>query len=144
MTGDNLPDKDHVTRYGKPLQIEDDDSINGTAYRLRPGEEYLSVNWIEYLKKTTNEDAIMEIINTLSAKFAIKKKGCLARSNVGTVKQKVLEASKDSRKLIITHQPETDDRSHSGIFNLKELEDDLISDLIAQTVTNIYLIEDYQ
>ena len=49
MTGDWLPDGDHVARYCSPRQVE-----NGVprwlVFRPRPLGEYLSVNWLEFLE----------------------------------------------------------------------------------------------
>jgi hypothetical protein len=51
--GKNLPDEDHVIRYvpwGR-LRKDEDDNVLGflpQAFQLRPEEDYLSVNWVEY------------------------------------------------------------------------------------------------
>jgi hypothetical protein len=49
----NLPDEDHVMRYVSwaRLRRDEDDNILGflgAAFQLRPDEESLSVNWLEY------------------------------------------------------------------------------------------------
>jgi len=148
MKDDLIPGDHHITRYCKPLQIIDDETVDGTAYRLRSGEEYLSVNWKEHVESISNNDPIKEIIKALNSKFKMNINGGLALANVGEITSKVLNESDDERVLNVTHQPEDeathghDDPSHSGIFNLKE-EDDLIADLIALTVTEIYKIKDY-
>ena len=51
--GANLPDTDHVIRYvsWNRLRRDGDDNVLGflpQAFDLRPGEPYLSVNWLEY------------------------------------------------------------------------------------------------
>jgi hypothetical protein len=51
--GKNLPDEDHVIRYvpWRRLRKDEDDNVLGflpQAFQLRPEEEYLSVNWVEY------------------------------------------------------------------------------------------------
>ena len=49
MQRDRVPDTDHISRYCGGAQILPDGRISGTAFRLRELEEYLSVNWLEYL-----------------------------------------------------------------------------------------------
>ena len=45
MTGDSLPDADHVSRYCSPGRIEDGLPA-AAAFELRPQDQYLSVNWL--------------------------------------------------------------------------------------------------
>lgn len=47
MTGDDLPDGDHVVRYAKPSFVHPDGSIGVGAFRLRQDEGGLSVRWLE-------------------------------------------------------------------------------------------------
>ena len=49
MRGDALPDADHVSRYCKPSTVQDG-KVQPNAFFFRDGEDYLSVNWLEYLK----------------------------------------------------------------------------------------------
>lgn len=44
-----LPDTDHVSRYCKPSTVGEDGLPTEQAFSLRPGEDHLSVNWLEYL-----------------------------------------------------------------------------------------------
>ena len=51
----NLPDDDHVMRYvpwGKLRRDGDDNVLGflGEAFKLKPDEDSLSVNWLEYFE----------------------------------------------------------------------------------------------
>ena len=48
MNGNNLLDDAHVVRYVKPTSRHEDGSVDGSAFRLRPSDNGLSVNWLEY------------------------------------------------------------------------------------------------
>ena len=47
MNGTPVPDSDHVARYCKPSSVDEDLPVL-TAFLLREGEEYISVNWLEH------------------------------------------------------------------------------------------------
>ncbi len=47
MSDKTIPDDDHLTRYCKPSTV-DDGLPTASAFELRPGEDHLSVNWLEY------------------------------------------------------------------------------------------------
>ena len=48
MNENDLPDNAHVVRYVKPTSRHEDGSVDGSAFRLRSGDNGLSVNWLEY------------------------------------------------------------------------------------------------
>jgi len=47
MSDRTIPDRDHLSRYCKPSTV-DDGLPTASAFELRPGEDHLSVNWLEY------------------------------------------------------------------------------------------------
>ena len=49
MKGDVIPDADHITRLCGGSHVREDGTISATAFKPRPGEAYLSVNWLECL-----------------------------------------------------------------------------------------------
>ena len=49
------------------------------------------------------------------------------------MRKKVLQESPDARNLVVFHDPQLNDPSHSGISNLKE-DDELIAELIHETI----------
>lgn len=137
MKSDKIPEQDHIARYCKPTTVEDE-QIQATAFMLREGEESLSVNWLEFLNCTSRESEIEEIRSIYSRK--LKRVGANAKIavlNVGEVREKVIKESQDRRNLEVLHNPENDDPSHSGIYNLKQ-DNELIAELILETVSENY------
>lgn len=140
MKGDNVPDKDHISRYCKSSFVEDG-QIQATAFMLRNDEEYLSVNWLEFLKCTNRGHEITEIRNIYSAKLKVGAHAKIAVLNVGEVREKVKTESLDMRNLDIKHEPidvpPIIDHSHSAIYNLKQ-DDELIAELMLEVVDEDY------
>lgn len=137
MKDDSVPDKYHISRYCGGSHIENG-GISGTAFRLRERngkqEKYLSVNWLECLKKESRKAEIQEIQIILNRKLQrVGSKAKIAVLNVGELREYVSNNSEDGRDLHVLHKPEPDDPLHSGIHNLRP-DDDLIADLIAQIV----------
>lgn len=141
MKGDRIPDENHIVRYCKPTQVSDG-QIQATAFMLRAGEEYLSVNWLEFLNCSSRESEVAELRNIYSQKLTVGARAKMAVLNVGEVRKKVLTESPDRRILEVLHAPILDnpqlyDPSHSGIYNLKQ-DDELIAELILETVRETY------
>jgi hypothetical protein len=136
MTGNEVPDSDHISRYSGGSHVKSDGTLSGAAFRLRKerNEEYLSVNWLEFLEKENRLEEIKEIQKILAAKFrTVGSKAKIAVLNVGKMRGDVQTNSDGHRILRVLHQPETNDPSHSGIYDLR-LDDDLVADLIAQSI----------
>ena len=137
MKGDQIPDPDHIARFCRPKQVSDG-QIQATAFMLRSDEEYLSVNWLEFLNCSSRDHEINEIQNIYSAKLTVGVRAKIAVLNIGEVREKVLTESPDKRNIEVLHDPiEDDDPSHSGIYNLKQ-DDELIAELILETVHEAY------
>jgi hypothetical protein len=135
MKGDKIPDPDHIARFCKPMQVSEG-QIQATAFMLRSDEEYLSVNWLEYLNCSSRDQEIKEIRNIYSEKLTVGKSAKIAIQNVGEVREKVLTESPDKRNIEVLHTPienDVNDPSHSGIYNLRQ-DDELIAELILETV----------
>lgn len=136
MKGDRISDEDHIARYCKPTQAPDS-QIQATAFMLRAGEESLSVNCLEFLNCSTRHNEIEELRKVYSAKLRVGVNARIAVLNCGEVRHRVNTESLDGRNLKILHDPLCGDPSHSGIYNLRE-DDELIAELILQTVQEIY------
>jgi hypothetical protein len=136
MKGDKIPDQDHIARLCLPKNISDE-QIQATAFIVRVGEESLSVNWLEFLKCLNRQSEIAGLRKTYPAKLNVGAKAKIAVLNVGKVCQKVLTESPDRRNLKVLHDPQSNDPSHSGIYNLKE-DDELIAELILETIRETY------
>ncbi len=137
MKGDTIPDQHHITRLCNPKHIEGG-LIQATAFMLRSSEESLSVNWLEFLNCISRRSEIVEIRNIYSKKFIkVGARAQIAVLSVGEIREKVLTESPDGRKLEVFHDPEVNDPSHSGVYNLKD-DDILIAELILETVRETY------
>ena len=138
MKGQEVPDSDHVGRYCKASTIEDGE-IQATAFMLRQNEQYLSVNWLENLKCPDRTSEIRALQEVYSRKFnRVGTTAQLAILNVGVLRNKVANESPDMRQLRVLHEPiMPDDPSHTGIFGFSFV-DEIIAELIAQTILDKY------
>ncbi|MCY3630964.1 MAG: hypothetical protein OXI05_10745 [Bacteroidota bacterium] len=85
-----------------------------SAFALKDNEEFLSVNWIEYFKGLSKEQAIDRVRDAFRKKnYRIKRSGRFALLKVREVKTVISDLSPSPFK--IEHQPEENDPSHSGI-----------------------------
>ncbi len=143
MQGDLVPDPHHITRYCGGSHVHEDGTIDGTAFRLKEKsgkpESYLSTNWLEYLSKESRPDEINEIRKVLASKMrTIGSTAKIAVLNVGRVLENVSDKSLDKHKLQVVHEPDHPaDPSHSGIYGFR-IDDDLITDLIAEVVNETH------
>lgn len=136
MKGEKIPDQNHIARFCRPWQVHEE-QIQATAFMLREGEEYLSVNWLEFLNCSNRENEITKLRTIYSETFTVGARAKIAVLNVGEVRKKVLTESPDGRNLEVLHDPAMNDPSHSGIYNLKQ-DDELIAELILETVHESY------
>lgn len=106
-----LSDSNHILRYCSPIHVDkESENIKASAFRLRSSEEYLSVNWMEYFRKSVSvEEQTDEIRTALSKKLKLKSNGRFAKLRVGTVKNRIQDAE-------VKHVPEPEDPSHAGIY----------------------------
>ena len=115
MSGGQLPDDDHASRYCKPTAVDDDGLPMTGAFVPRNGEDYLSANWLEYFTEPDLSRAVQRVRAAFRNKgYALRPQGCFAVLNVGAVKTVVLEAV--GRTLRIDHLPLNNDPSHAGIL----------------------------
>jgi len=133
MKGQAIPDSDHVGRYCKASTVENGE-ISATAFMMRETEEYLSVNWLEELKRPSRASQIRDLQEVYNKKLKVGVTARIAILNVGTLRSKVQRESPDSRLLRVLHEPEEpDDPSHAGIYEIPH-DDEIIAELIAQVV----------
>ncbi len=137
MKDDIIPDEDHIARYCKPSKIGEDGQIEFGAFMLRKDGEGLSVNWLEYLRRSSRGSEIAELRRVYAAKLSVGARAMIAVLNVGEIHEIVLTEILDRKNIEILHDPEINDPSHSGIYNLKQ-EDELIAELILQTIRETY------
>jgi hypothetical protein len=137
MKGDSLPEQDHISRYCSAIHCTENGKVTGTAFQLRQRDDYLSVNWLEFLRLNHRQEEIGVIREILRSKLTLGSKAKIAILNIGEIIKYVRSNSLDSRKLSILHEPENNDPSHSGIYGYG-YDDQLIADLIAETIQEIH------
>ena len=143
MKGDVVPDPHHVTRLCGGSHVREDGTIAATAFKLRPGESYLSVNWLEFLALPNRELGLAEVRRVLGSKRTIGRASRLAVMNVGHVRNVVRQESSAHTELAVRHEPEIGpvgprDVSHSGIYGIPE-DDIAIPELICGAVAEVAL-----
>jgi len=140
VKGDIIPDENHVSRYCKPMQI-DDGEIQASAFLLRNIDEGLSVNWLEILQCSSRDEEIAKIRESYYSTFnSIGLRAKIAVLNVGNIRTKVQQETTNNRNLDVIHFPLIDDDeedSHSEIRNMRP-DEELIAELIAETVLETF------
>ena len=143
MTGDQIPDDDHVVRYVKPSDI-DGAAVNGGAFCLRAGEAGLSVNWLEILGGTDPHSQLNEVRRLF--RLQLRSNGRFAKLNAGETKGRVLKGAKEAGIHLVLGVREAPlpstckfeaDPSHSEITGLPSgdsAEGVLVGDLIAECI----------
>jgi len=104
----NIPDSHHVLRYCKPRTVIDG-KIAESAFEFRSGEEFLSVNWLEYFGGITADAQVEKVREDMRKSLKLSAGGRFARVNVGDVKQRVENAK-------VKHLPTPENPSHAGIY----------------------------
>src|SRR5437867_12489750 len=134
MKGQVIPEADHVARYCRASSVENGE-ISATAFMLRQGEEYLSVNWLEQLKRPSRATEIRGLQELYTRKFNRVGAGArIAILNVGALRTNVERKSSDRRLLPILHEPIIpDEPSHAGIYDIP-YDDETIAELIVEVV----------
>ena len=130
MSGDRLPDKDHISRYCKFTSLVNDQP-SMASFMLGPDDKYLSVNWLECFGLTDCREQMSQARQNIRLNLAPRAK--FAVLNVGNVINYVRENGPDNRVLSVLHEPKEDDPSHSGIHGYG-LEDYWVACLIADVV----------
>ncbi len=114
MTGDPLPREDNVSRYCRPGAV-DKGLPMAAAFEPKTGEEYLSVNWLEFFGAQDLKAAVDCVRDAFLKKgYRVRPKGAFATLNVGAAINAVSEAAAGLAR--IEHLPLANDESHSGIF----------------------------
>ena len=133
MKGQVVPDSDHVARYCKASTVEGGE-VQATAFMLREGEAYLSVNWLEDLNCSDRRSEVSALQDLYSRKLSVGTMARIAILNVGAFRTKVAQESPDIRRLRVLHEPIIpEDPSHAGIYDISS-DDEIIAELIAQSV----------
>lgn len=131
MINQPIPGNNHITRHVGPGQVFPDGRISGQAFRRRVGEEYMSVNWIEYFGSIGHSDAVQTICKLLRKKRGIKLNSKLVVISVGKMTEYVKKEANIA--LYVKHTPDVIDPSHSGVFNMP-IDDTAVGNHIAKII----------
>ena len=110
-----LPPGDSVARYCRPRALLPDGRPARAAFMLRPGEEYLSANWLEYFHDSDRAVQIAGVRQALAGKgFQLRRNARLAVLNTGDA----IAASRNSLgiPLQFVALAEATDPSHTAIY----------------------------
>ncbi len=108
LSGEAIPDTDHVLRYCSPRHLQNKRVLE-SAFELRENEKSLSANWLEYFEPGAGlPNPVQQLITSVGGKLKLKTHGRFARLHVGTAKQKITGID-------ITYMPKTDNPSHADI-----------------------------
>jgi hypothetical protein len=120
------------------LRRDGDDNVLGflpAAFELRPTEESLSVNWLEYFSGS-RQDQLTECVNQFRRCFDVKRKSAFGVANVRKMKDICQENGKAVR---IVYSPSPDNCSHASIQKLPRDEFSLLDALAADAFTEIVM-----
>ena len=139
MRGDPLPDSAHVTRLCGLAQLNEAGHPEASAFILKHGEQYLSVNWLEHLGLPDRKAEIIEVLRVLATKRTVPAQAKLALLNVGRARRTVRQKTVDQLEIAFLHEPEDhpSDPSHSGIYHLPP-HDNTAAELLAMSVEQLY------
>lgn len=110
-----LAKDDHVSRYCRPGAVDFDGLPTAAAFALRPGEGYLSVNWLEYFGTGSVDEGVDRVRETFRRKgFDLRRRGRFAVIGVDAAVSAVTEVGGHIGR--VKHLPLADDKSHAGLF----------------------------
>jgi hypothetical protein len=122
-----LAETDHFFRHIKKSWM-DGDFIDPAAFRLRldKNEKGLSVNWVEYFKKSNPRDAITPLLEIFARKGRnAGGQSIFAMFNVGQAKT----AAAKYVPIEIVPKPEDDDESHAEMIGYEGYNDQVAEEL---------------
>ena len=115
ITDKTLRDDNHIARYCRPRTLDEHKMPAVTAFRPRPNENYLSVNWLECFRTPDLVAAVDRVREVFRNKnYEVKPGGRFAVLNVRVTKTTIFNAVKLMPR--IEHMPSHDDASHAGII----------------------------
>jgi len=137
--GKNVPDEDHVIRYVPWARLlkDEDENVLGflpQAFQLRPEEDYLSVNWVEY-HEGDRAAQICQSVWAIRGTFErpLGSKSVFAVATVARVKELTNAAGARVR---VTHEPLHDNPGHAGVRQLPRDDLSLLEALAADAFTD--------
>jgi len=136
--GSYLPDHDHVMRFvpWTKLRRDENDNVIGflpQAFELRPDEDSLSVNWLEYFGGNRDEN-VRASITLFRDTRNVGKKSAFGVGQVGKIKQ---VCNANGAAVRISYDPESDNLSHSVIRRLPRDDQGLLDALASEAFSEL-------
>lgn len=117
MTGDDIPDADHVARYCSPRMVVDGLPMLD-AFVPEPLEAPLSVVWVEHFGDVAAEATFDDLRREVGANLRLRRNGGFAVINAGRARDAI--RLRPEQFLHIKHAPLDDFPSHSEINGLHQ------------------------
>ena len=135
-TGIEIAYSHHVARYCRRRHLRPDGRPLRDAFLLRPGEEYLSTNWLEHFHDTDRQSQIAGVLQALADKgFRASRTASFAVLNVGAA---VTACQNDlNLDIKIIALGESHDPSHTGIFGYTSGDTDTAA-VLAKLAREVY------
>lgn len=138
--GDDLPNPSRVLRfvpYGRMLRDAEDNFIGPApeAFRLRPGEEYLSVTWCEYFQGSPDEQLRCAIEAIRNSNLKVGDKACFCEINTSRAFDALATHGRVGRAVYL---PEEDNKAHAGLYGVAE-DDELLLSLLSEILSQNWL-----
>ena len=131
-----LASSHHVARYCRRRDIRNNGAVSPAAFEFRPGEEYLSTNWLEYFRNLDRQSQIAGVRRALTDKgFRIRPSAAFAVLNVGDATDACQTELNRSIQFVALGEPH--DPSHTGIFGYTVADTDTAAAL-AKTVREVH------
>lgn len=138
-----LPNEDHIARYVRSRQLKRDDDrrivgVFPEAYALRPGEQTLSVDWMEW-HGGAKENQLQQVVR--HAELKVRKNDAYAVTQVGAFAE---ACAKYETKVRIIHEPRALNPAHSAVHRYPMDNHTLyaaLANLASQDVTGVSDIE---
>lgn len=138
MPAEELDPSHHIFRYVGGASI-DGDFIEPAALRRKVEggrtEEGLSVNWVEYFRKSTSGEAVQPLVQIFARKkFKVGKTSKFALLNVANAKK----VASVYATVAIVLDPQQDDPSHSLVKDYDETLNDQVAEQLAKAIIRTY------
>ena len=130
---EEIRDEDHVARYYLKRFMYPDGTPMPDAFKLRDGETYLSVNWLECFGMSTMEANMACVREDFSKKHSIVKNARFAVLNVDSIKRSMEESD---RIVHVKHLKDNDYPSHASIEECARDDDSMMIILASIVVKN--------
>ena len=123
----------HVARYCRRRDISTDGIPEDGAFRIRPGEEYLSTNWLEHFHDSERSAQIAGVRQSLADKnFRVSRTALFAVLNAGHAVARCVDNLGITIRFIVLDQPH--DPSHAGIYGYTDRNNIAVAAQLAASV----------